>query len=1055
MISDEYFTIFHKRIKTIIKEEKVVPDLTYFKSLYSRIVDSVKLIASYQGLPEVEDTLLEEFYTDAERYYISNNPIHVERFSTLSKGYKTWLSDNRKKEIKWNYRNRYLTYLVERAGRAEKVINDIQDSSFDILGKLGDPESHTEFLTRGLVVGSVQSGKTGNFNAVINSAIDAGYKLIIVLAGLYNDLRCQTQLRIEKEVIGTGIIDIEKGRKGVVGVGEIKNFSNSNEIVQVRSITSYIKDFDKSLGDADFNPYAQRNILVCKKNTSVLRNLLTWLNDYKEDNPKYKMPLLILDDEADNASLNNSGKKGREYASTINGHIRALLDMFEKRSYLGYTATPFANVLQDRNEKPEGSWKVSQRIKGETVKKEFSQIDYIFPDDFIVLLNPPSNYIGAKEIFETIEPVPKLPLVEVVNDHITQFPTRILEETGEGVPDFRSEYEFNSNNGFLRFESYKKYKAITRGTKSYDDFPNKLTRSLKESIQCFLLTIAVRESRKEKMLNSPHYNPHNTMLIHVSRYTQWQNKTQQLVKEYLKEIKASLENEEITSPIFSEFKHIWLKYYSKIVGSVQEYLKEDYVDPYMVPISFDTIQKRYLVSTLENLDVKAINSITKETLDYPKNSPQKVIAIGGNRLSRGFTLEGLSVNYFIRTTNYSDTLFQMGRWFGYRPGYLDCCKLFATQDSILKFDTTTRVIEELESEFRKMEEKERSPKDFELRVRKHPGTLKITRPAILNSTNTKEVKWSYQDQLEMTTRFLVTKKKMQEVWCNFKNRIAPKFDSVHSNGDMLYYETDINGITEILQSENNFNDITCSTMIRFLELCQQKGKLRKWTIALKTKGDAKQDVGKGVLRSSEIGLKTGLINGITMAVRTGPTSTPKNAMYRERLLKENIFRPTGKSANIMTSPKDFSILLDTDNEIPVIKNRYIDEKIREFQKKDPSLSREDARKKIKQIPERVYRENFSEQEGILVIYLFDTYYSLLQHKGAEDKEFAKYIEDHKIDLDTPLVGYAIGFPPIEDDPGGDYIQGDYILESVGEDDYEESKDDSELPEDSIEVVYEY
>ena len=482
------------------------------------------------------------------------------------------------------------------------------------------------------------------------------------------------------------------------------------------------------------------------------------------------------------------------------------------------------------------------------------------------------------------------------------------------------------------------------------------------------------------------------------------------------------------------------------MGSIHDYLPQGYVDPYLTPVSFETIQNRFLVDTVEKLDVKAINSITKETLEYPDNSPVKVIAIGGNRLSRGFTLEGLTVNYFIRNTNYSDTLLQMGRWFGYRPGYLDCCKLFSTQESIDKFNSTTLVIEELEGEFYKMGNSipPKTPSNFEIRVRKHPGTLKITRPSILK--NTKEVKWSYQDQLEMTTKFEISKTKISSVWDYFLKELAPNLqEPLHENG-MLYYDSDINEVISILRGDNNYDPSTQNMMIKFLELCKSKNKLRNWRIALKTTGKAKADEGKGQLSH----LETGLPLDVTLAVRSGPTSTPD----KKRLLEDNIFQATGKSANIMTSPKDFSIVL-TKDKIKIAEKKFIEMKIRELQLKNPTLSKEDARKKIKQIPERVYREKFSEQNGILIIYLFDTYYSLLQLKGSEEKEFTKFVEKNQINLEIPLVGYAIGFPPIADDPGGIYVQGDYDLKLDNEEESDFDDEDSELPDDSTEVVYDY
>ncbi|MBK6902025.1 MAG: hypothetical protein IPH04_04205 [Saprospirales bacterium] len=203
-----------------------------------------------------------------------------------------------------------------------------------------------------------------------------------------------------------------------------------SSISQVISITSSKSDFKKSLLDADFS-LNHTNILVCKNNVSVLRNLIVWLHDYLEENKdQHDIPLLILDDEADNASLNNEGKRGREYASKTNGHIRALLALFKRKTYLGYTATPFANILADRNDAPENNWIVKYKVRGQAEEKALQRVDNLFPDDFIVLLNPPTNYVGAKQIFETTKPIDnkvelKIPLVELVDDNIEHFPDKV------------------------------------------------------------------------------------------------------------------------------------------------------------------------------------------------------------------------------------------------------------------------------------------------------------------------------------------------------------------------------------------------------------------------------------------------------------------------------------------------------------------------------------------------------------------------------------------------------------------------------------------------------
>jgi len=178
--------------------------------------------------------------------------------------------------------------------------------------------------------------------------------------------------------------------------------------------------------DSDFS-FNHVNILICKKNTSVLQNLLLWLKEYlNENNEKHNLPFLIIDDEADNASLNNLGHKGVDYANKINGHIRALLALFNRKTYIGYTATPFANILQDWNKIPNKKWIVKDSKNN--IDLEFDQVGNLFPDDFIELLNPPSNYIGPKNFFETrIEEVKKIEplLAKPLTDHIEFFPERV------------------------------------------------------------------------------------------------------------------------------------------------------------------------------------------------------------------------------------------------------------------------------------------------------------------------------------------------------------------------------------------------------------------------------------------------------------------------------------------------------------------------------------------------------------------------------------------------------------------------------------------------------
>lgn len=1072
-MENKYIDIIIKIIANKAKEYSQSNSLSpaYFMNLLPEIKDSIVAVIKVYGYPEIDEVTLKNYFETAKNQYLSVNPIDIDPSNALTKnGFRSWLTAERKEEMKnsWNYSDRYFT-LLEKAGRSEKVIDETKKTSLEILEKMGDPKSREEFYVKGLVVGSVQAGKTQNFNAVINRAIDSGYGLIIVLAGLMEDLRNQTQLRIENDVIGEGL-DLDTDRLVNKGVGNIRRFGISADsggvrVEQVIGITSSKSDFKKSLLDADFS-LNHINILVCKNNVSVLRNLIVWLHDYLEENKEqHNIPLLILDDEADNASLNNEGKKGREYASKTNGHIRALLALFKRKTYLGYTATPFANILADRNDAPENNWIVKYKVRGQTEEKALQRVDNLFPDDFIVLLNPPTNYVGAKQIFETTKPIDnraelKIPLVEIVDDNIEHFPDKVyFSNNGEltGVLKIKNQNEWNEKigqfNSYLDFTDYREYRRQTRSSRTGDDFPRKLPDSIKESILCFILSIAIRESRKPAMINSTMFNPHNSMLIHISRYTLWQNKLKDLIDVYVRELQSSLQLDDPTNPtsIFAIFERTWFKYYSKIIEHVSDYLPKGYDDEFLKPISFETIKNNFLTDAIKGIEVKAINSVTGDKLIYPKNTPKKYIAIGGNRLSRGFTLEGLSINYFVRSTDYSDALLQMGRWFGYRPGYLDCCKLFITRDSMEKYDLVTRTIEELEIEFRKMEEKNRTPANFILRVKKHPGALKITRPTILRDTL--EVNWSYQDSLEQSTNFDIHKKKIEAVWEQFRKNIVGKHkfevkkkEDNKTDAGFLVAQTDITGILEILRQENNFGGDTCDSMIKFIEKCQADNKLRNWTIAIKTTGRAKENEGKGLLKMQESGLPV----DITMTVRRGPGTDEGVKYFREKFTQSKIFGASGKSANLISAGLDMAILL-TDTQIKSAEKEFVDNRRLYYAEKYPEWTKEQVKKKAKEvnIPERVYREKMTDQEGLLVIYILDSYYVFLQEKGREDAQLKTIIESEGIDLNIPLIGYALGFPPIEPDPGGVYVHGNYGFEDDEEIEFNEA--DSELPDDANEI----
>lgn len=1011
--------------------------------LADRIFSSLAIVAEHLNWPYIDRETFESYFEVVRKEVQSNHVTTIKAPSFLSKNKSTWLNDSRKSEIKWNYTERYLEYLRVQ-GRAESVVEEIKNSSYKILSKLADPKSQSSTFIKGLVDGDVQSGKTGNFNAVINRALDSGYKLIIVLSGIMDDLRSQTQARIDKDVIGDG--------KGV-GLRQAFGHQGDENVFQVVSITSEEADFNRPLADANFS-LNQTNIMVCKKNVSILKNILLWLKDnLPKDATKHSLPLLIIDDEADNASLNNEGHKGQNYASKINGHIRAILGIFHKKSYLGYTATPFANVIQDRNTASEEMWSIIDKSnKSDKIITEsfFEQVDNLFPDDFIFLLDTPTNYIGAHRIFETLQPCKKLPIVFDIDDYSDDFPSRVMENGDKiiGVERFDNKKEWESKVGkighYLNFTTFGEYKKGTRASKSGDNFPIDLPNSIKDAVMCFVLGIAVRETRRKDLILSKVYQPHNTMLVHISRFTSWQNKSSKLINEFYSDIKTSLKMDKPNgeNSIYRKFEKVWSDYYAEIVGSIHSYLPGNYIDDYMQPVTFNSISS-LLVDAVSNIEVMALNSTTGKELKYQDEKPRKVIAIGGNRLSRGFTLEGLTVSYFVRSTNYSDSLLQMGRWFGYRPGYLDCCKLFTSMDLISKYDSTSLCIDELKEEFKKMDQKEATPREFELRVRKHPGVLQITRPTILK--NTTSIKWSYQDSLVMTTELDITKEKISNVWADFKRIVSPLFSAAEEKDSLLAITVSSKELIKIIDSNNNFDETRNNLIKQYVNKCVEKKLLTSWTIAIKLTGSADKDSGLGVLTSD----KTGLPRDVQLAVRSGPAQEKGNHFYDE-FIKDQRFKPTGSSANIMSGGTDMKVALDK-GKILLAEKEFISQKVSEILKNDSNISEEEALviAKQKTKPERIYREKLNQSQGVLIFYLLDPYYTFNQVPGKVDTNIEKLLKERGQLLNEPLVGMAMGFPPISRDldPYGEYVKGDYDLEVL--DDDEDEASDELLPMDAV------
>jgi len=557
--------------------------------------------------------------------------------------YEPWLESARSKITPY-YWDRYKRLLAEQRFTGQ-VITTLDDVTERILGLLENPLKEGPWDRRGMVVGHVQSGKTANYTGLICKAADAGYKIIIVIAGIHNNLRNQTQSRIDLGFVGRDSARLLSGRvEKVVGVGR---FDQTRTPI---TFTNSIRDFNKALATSVGIPLqnlAEPAVFVIKKNASTLKYLLEWLREYSanRDGTKVDAPMLLVDDEADNASINI--RYGREEVSTINGRIRDILQLFERSCYVGYTATPFANIFIDPD-----------------TDDEMLGAD-LFPRNFIVSLDPPTNYFGpARVFFDDPEAV-----IRYVDDNEDVLPL----------------------------------------THKIDTYIDALPQSLIDALRTFVVARAIRLARD-------HRNKHCSMLVNASRFTNVQKQLRDLIHAKLQNMQASArisgalpEEQALQDQELTELHNIWTREFSK------------------TEFSWSVIQG-LLHEAAAPINVVEVNSNSPGALRYSdyESTGLNVIAVGGYSLSRGLTLEGLMVSYFLRNSMMYDTLMQMGRWFGYRPGYDDLCRVWMPEDAEGWYSHISESIEMLREELRRMEAANATPEEFGLKVRSHPDTLIVT-----------------------------------------------------------------------------------------------------------------------------------------------------------------------------------------------------------------------------------------------------------------------------------------------------------------------------------------
>ncbi|MBX9791400.1 MAG: Z1 domain-containing protein [Pirellulales bacterium] len=582
------------------------------------------------------------------------------------------------------YWRRQRQWLIDHRGWSQAAVGTIDDATDKILAHLEDPRptGPNEFRVQGLVVGHIQSGKTANFCALVAKAADLGYKLVIVLSGLHNSLRQQTQRRLNRAlgIDPAGVAPPEPGRRWITLTQDDPN-----------------GDFRPGTVDANVLQGNEHVLLVVKKNSTVLSRLANWMGNHAPPT----LPVLIIDDEADQASVNTGGNRppideltdlqpgdidaanaeDELDPSKINGHIRSLIASFGRVSYVAYTATPFANIL----------------INHLGVDREV-YLD-LYPRDFIISLPRPHGYTGAEVLFGRdampgeAEGVEGLDVIELVPDHEAD--------------------------------------QLTPRRRDLAGFVPRIPPSLDQAMIDFILAVAAQGRRLGVQAPA-------TMLIHTHHRKPVQNELAEAVRQHLATLRQlwRYERDSFSPRLIDR----WDRRFRPVSASVR--VDDD--------VPFDEVQPFVDEFLRDPIPVILLNSDSDDRLDFDAEPSLKSVIVGGNTLSRGLTLEGLLVSYYVRKTEQFDTLMQMGRWFGFRDRYVDLTRIWTTEELSGWFHDLSLAEEELRREIARYERERMTPLDFGPKIRAHP-VMTITASNKMGSAS--EITQNYSGRLLQTTFF--------------------------------------------------------------------------------------------------------------------------------------------------------------------------------------------------------------------------------------------------------------------------------------------------------------
>lgn len=674
-----------------------------------------------------------------------------------------------------------------KGGFKEEIVDEMERTTLKILKRLSSDTTEMKPV-KGLVIGNVQSGKTANMAALMAMAADWGWNMFIVLSGTIENLRQQTQNRLLNDLNCQGNL----------------NWNGLEHLSKKPMLGQRTQDlhFDKTS--------KQRYFTVCLKNPGRLRGLIQWLQS--DGNKQKQMKILVIDDEADQAGINTANVNSSTI-KTINRLIRDLVNgkneksqeisnKYKAMNYIGYTATPYANILNEAGE------------------------DSLYPRNFISTLSVSKEYFGPQQIFGFEGgdyDYDGLDIVRIIDEDDLQAIKEIHEEGSPYVPLALQDAIcwFLCGVACMRIWGYGKPISMLIHTSQKTDHHQNIAEAVRDWIVSKDVDEMIR--RCEKVWNTE--ISQFTFEKFREQYPQYDRKDEEInrypsFEDIRKEITILLSKEPTNIPLDEDDE---FAYHEGIHMCIDNCKNNGITD--------DGMYVRLAYPTADNM---------------PTPAPAFIV-VGGATLSRGLTIEGLISTFFLRSVSQADTLMQMGRWFGYRKGYELLPRLWITSKTNDQFKFLAALDQELRDEIHEMDTLGKSPANYGPRVKNTPKAsfIRITAKNRMQSAQATDMDFSgsfnqtylFDNDVAALKHNIVETEKFIASLGQPEER---KECNQHAENTFIWRNVEFSLVKKYLEEYKFnsrlgvFNDI--ASVIAWIEKISAEGKLENWNIILAGKG---------------------------------------------------------------------------------------------------------------------------------------------------------------------------------------------------------------------------